>query len=132
MQISTTILNPRPKNPRSWCAAGFHYYRWQLDSGVAGAPAQAHARRGAHWTFDAEAFVQCVRAVREGPVGAAAGSGAGTGILVPTFAHGVGDPVAGGVTVMPHHKIVLIEGNYLLLGDCPTLRRVPVNECTAV
>lgn len=90
---------------------------------MAGAPEEALARRGAHWTFDAEAFVRCVRAVREAPVGAAAaaaGGGAEGGIPVPTFAHGVGDPVQGGVTVMPHHQIVLVEGSYLLLGEGAT------------
>ena len=42
---------------------GFHYYRRQLDAFED--PAAAHARRGAPWTFDAEAFVACVRRVRE-------------------------------------------------------------------
>lgn len=101
--------------------AGFHFYRSQLDSGVAGDPAQAHARRGAHWTFDAEAFVQCVQRLREAPAGAPAAVTASScedaGVAVPSFEHGVGDPVPDAVIVMPHHKIVLIEGNYLLLGD---------------
>lgn len=98
--------------------AGFHFYRSQLDSGVAGDPEQAHARRGAHWTFDADAFVRCVQRLREAPVAVAAvaGSCSDPGVAVPTFEHGVGDPVPDSVIVMPHHKIVLMEGNYLLLG----------------
>lgn len=38
---------------------------------------EAHARRGAHWTFDAARFVECVRNVR--------GTGAAS---VPSFNHG--------------------------------------------
>lgn len=36
---------------------------------------------------------------------------------LPSFDHGVGDPVPDGVTVIPQNKIILIEGNYLLLGE---------------
>lgn len=35
---------------------------------------------------------------------------------LPSFDHGVGDPVPDGVTVIPQNKIILVEGNYLLLG----------------
>lgn len=111
------------QNPGSWTPAGFHFTRQQLDSGAAGEPAEAHARRGAHWTFDAEAFVDCVRQIRGAPVGAApsrSSSGTSGGVVsVPTFCHGVGDPASGGVTVRPQHRVVLIEGNYLLLGKVP-------------
>ena len=116
--------------------AGFHFTRSQLVSGVAGDPGQAHARRGAHWTFDAEAFVRCVRALREAPtaMGTARGGGSGAGVPVPTFAHGLGDPVHGDACVMPHHNIVLIEGNYLLLGaslDPEHATRVTDYPCVA-
>ena len=36
--------------------------------------------------------------------------------MLPSFDHGVGDPVADGVSVISQNKIVLVEGNYLLLG----------------
>ena len=36
--------------------------------------------------------------------------------LLPSFDHGVGDPVPDGVRVVAQNKIVLVEGNYLLLG----------------
>lgn len=36
--------------------------------------------------------------------------------MLPSFDHGVGDPVPGNVQVIPQNKIVLVEGNYLLLG----------------
>ena len=112
--------------------AGFHYYRAQLDAGVAGDPAQAHARRGAHWTFDAPAFVACVRSLRDtssssipsddGDRGSRNGDREGTqqhegaAVAVPSFAHGVGDPVPNDIRVVGRHQVLLVEGNYLLLG----------------
>ncbi len=35
---------------------------------------------------------------------------------MPSFDHGVGDPVEDDIQVQAHHKYVLVEGNYLLLG----------------
>lgn len=44
-------------------SAGFHLYKRQLDA----MPNrdEAYARRGAHWTFDAERFVQAVRTLKQ-------------------------------------------------------------------
>lgn len=38
-------------------------------------------------------------------------------VTVPSFDHGVGDPVEGGHVVLYSHRVVLVEGNYLLLGQ---------------
>lgn len=45
------------------CCSGFHLYKKQLDA----MPNrnEAYARRGAHWTFDAERFVQAVRTLKQ-------------------------------------------------------------------
>ena len=56
---------------------------------------EAYARRGAPWTFDADAFVMCVRAARDNPH-----------VAVPSFDHGVGDPVEGDLAILPHHRCV--------------------------
>ena len=40
-------------------SAGFHYYRTELDAMPD--PKEAHARRGAHWTFNAQAFVTAIQ-----------------------------------------------------------------------
>lgn len=37
-------------------------------------------------------------------------------VRVPSFDHGVGDPVEGDIAVSPSHRFVIVEGNYLLLG----------------
>ena len=89
---------------------GFHYPLKALkeDRELFPDPVLAVARRGAPWTFDASAFVESMRALKQ--------KGEGD---VPTFDHKIHDPVTGGCRVERTHKIVLIEGNYLLLPDAP-------------
>ncbi|CAD6267114.1 unnamed protein product [Miscanthus lutarioriparius] len=83
---------------------GFHLYRAQLDAMED--PKEAHARRGAPWTFDPALFLKCLQTLRtEGSV------------YAPSFDHGVGDPVENDIFVKPQHKIVIVEGNYLLLEE---------------
>ncbi|GMH02377.1 hypothetical protein Nepgr_004216 [Nepenthes gracilis] len=83
---------------------GFHLYRHQLDAMED--PKEAHARRGAPWTFDPARMLKCLQTLRsQGSVHA------------PSFDHSVGDPVEDDIFVTPQHKIVLIEGNYLLLEE---------------
>lgn len=57
------IIPKKLPSSRLWHGAGFHYYRHQLDA--MGDPAEAHAKRGAHWTFDAPAFVAAVKDIRD-------------------------------------------------------------------
>ena len=85
---------------------GFHFPLAVLDA--RSDAEHARARRGAPFTFDADAFVRCVRELR------ARGCGD-----VPTFDHAIHDPVPGGCRVKRSHRVVLIEGNYLLLPDRP-------------
>lgn len=87
---------------------GFHYYRTQLDAFPD--PQAAHARRGAPFTFDAPRFVRCVRALREHPHRTH---------YLPAFEHGVKDPVEDAIAVTPAHRIVIVEGNYVLLPEAP-------------
>ncbi len=162
-------------------AAGFHYYKRQLEQFED--PAAAFARRGAHWTFDAQAYVGCIRRIKEqggwrnidgyrwvgrGEIGRtpAGGSFAQLGrlctalepaplhcltalpalwracpklslesccaageALVPSFDHGVGDPVEDDIRVTPSHRIVLSEGNYLLLGALACVHHACVCTC---
>ena len=97
---------------------GFHYFRKQLDE--FDDPKEAYARRGAHWTFDAEAFVETVERVAAVLV-----TGHVEDILVPQFDHGVGDPdIDNPIKIRENHKIVLVEGNYVLLDIDPWSRLV--------
>ncbi|KAL5059638.1 hypothetical protein RYX36_031242 [Vicia faba] len=59
---------------------GFHLYRSELDAMKN--PEEAHARRGAPWTFNPTRLLTCLKNLR------LHGS-----VSVPSFDHGVGDPV---------------------------------------
>ncbi|KAH7307205.1 hypothetical protein KP509_22G049500 [Ceratopteris richardii] len=83
---------------------GFHLYRKQLD--MMKDPVEAHARRGAPWTFDPDGLIKCLQLLR-----------AQGWVQAPSFDHGVGDPKENDIIVTYSHRIVLVEGNYLLLAD---------------
>ncbi|KAJ2003930.1 hypothetical protein GGI04_002673 [Coemansia thaxteri] len=85
---------------------GFHLTRAQLQ--LLPDPIEALRRRGAPWTFDAEAFVAAVRQLRHGAHTA-----------LPGFDHAAGDPVAGAVAVGPAQRIVLVEGLYAHVAELP-------------
>lgn len=73
---------------------------------------EAYARRGAHWTFDGEAFLDAIRRIKQH------GSAS-----LPSFDHGVGDPIEDDVVIdSSRHAVVLVEGNYLLLDVQPWLQ----------
>lgn len=70
---------------------------------------EAYARRGAHWTFDGAAFVAAIRRLKQH--GAAS---------LPSFDHGVGDPIEDDIQIdAAQHAVVLVEGNYLFLEQDP-------------
>ncbi|KAG8653937.1 putative uridine kinase C227.14 [Manihot esculenta] len=83
---------------------GFHLYRSQLDAMEN--PEEAHARRGAPWTFSPTLLLECLKKLRD------EGS-----VYAPSFDHGLGDPVEDDIFVSLQHKVVIVEGNYLLLEE---------------
>ena len=85
---------------------GFHYYRKELDA-MPNAE-EAHAKRGAHWTFDAKRFIDVIHSIKKADFGSA-----------PSFDHALGDPVEDDIKIEQAHRVVLVEGNYLLLPEGP-------------
>ncbi|KAI5063392.1 hypothetical protein GOP47_0021939 [Adiantum capillus-veneris] len=83
---------------------GFHLYRSQLD--MMEDPVEAHARRGAPWTFDPDGLIKCLQALRSQGC-----------VRAPSFDHGVGDPKENDIIVTYSHKVIIVEGNYLLLAE---------------
>ncbi|MCB7135918.1 nucleoside/nucleotide kinase family protein [Cellulosimicrobium marinum] len=83
---------------------GFHLANATLDR------LGRHDRKGAPDTFDGWGFVGLLRRVREET---------GHAVYAPSFHREVDEPVAGEVAVEPQHRVVLVEGNYLLLPDAP-------------
>ncbi|KAH6840725.1 P-loop containing nucleoside triphosphate hydrolase protein [Chaetomium sp. MPI-CAGE-AT-0009] len=96
---------------------GYHYTRAQLDAMPD--PVTAHARRGAEFTFDGEGFVQLVKRLQE-PLTADS-----TTIFAPSFDHATKDPKENDIAIEPTHRIVVFEGNYLLLPHPPWSRATP-------
>jgi len=72
------------------------------------------AVKGAPETFDAEQFVLLLRRAREEPE---------TAVLWPAFDRGQDEPTPEAIAITPLAKIVITEGNYLLL-DRPWWREV--------
>lgn len=87
---------------------GYHLTRAQLSAMPD--PQTAHARRGAAFTFDAPAFLELVKKLRE-PICPETGT-----IYAPSFDHAVKDPVANDIPIARSSRIVVMEGNYLSLG----------------
>lgn len=86
---------------------GFHYPRSYLDT----LPnrEEAYIRRGAPWTFDAEKIVKFIASCRHDEAV----------ITAPTFDHALKDPVDGGLAIPPETRVVIFEGNYLLVNEEP-------------
>nr|MBP8272303.1 nucleoside/nucleotide kinase family protein [Sphaerotilus sp.] len=67
------------------------------------------ARKGAPDTFDSAGFVSLLRRLRDQP--------ADETVLAPEFRREIEEPVAGAIPVFPETRLVIVEGNYLLLDD---------------
>jgi pantothenate kinase len=90
---------------------GFHHPRAYLDS-LPNAT-EAHARRGAYWTFDAAGVVRLVERLYESRTRRA-------GLLMaPGFDHATKDPVVDAVSIAPETEIVILEGLWLLFDREP-------------
>ncbi|MFE3824097.1 nucleoside/nucleotide kinase family protein [Streptomyces sp. NPDC059092] len=80
-------------------------------------------RKGAPDTFDAEGYVALLRRLRDaaGPAGtgqAGTGTRAGT-VYAPRFHREIEESVAGEIAIAPEARLVITEGNYLLLPEGP-------------
>lgn len=80
-------------------------------------PKVAFKRRGAPFTFDAEALLRQVALLKETPVSQQCDPE--TMILSPSFDHAVGDPVPDAIAISSRCRVVIIEGNYTLLDQGP-------------
>lgn len=92
---------------------GYHF-----DNAVLGS-AQL-AIKGAPHTFNVEGLMHDLRRIREGT----------TAVAVPVFDRPLDLARAGGRLVMPQHRIVIVEGNYLLLDQAPWRALSPLFDWT--
>ncbi|CCU97387.1 unnamed protein product [Malassezia sympodialis ATCC 42132] len=87
---------------------GWHYTRSQLDQMED--PCEAHRRRGAAFTFDAESFVAFVQRAQDC---------LDVPIWAPAFSHADKDPVPDAIRIEPTHRVLLFEGLYCCLDEEP-------------
>ncbi|WOO84366.1 Putative uridine kinase [Vanrija pseudolonga] len=85
---------------------GWHYSQAEL-RGMEN-PSHLFARRGAHFTFDAESYASFVSALDTTPT-----------LPFPTFSHADKDPVQHGGEVRPEHRVIIIEGLHAHLDVVP-------------
>ena len=100
---------------------GFHYSKAQLgelfprfiDSQAQVSVEEAFQRRGAPFTFDAEAFVKLIERIRK------ISTGSLPPIRAPAFDHSIGDPIQDIVEIHGDVRVVIVEGLYLALDYAP-------------
>ena len=94
---------------------GFHYPKDDLKTLDPPDGERFLKRRGAPWTMDAELCYRLLKKAKDDGFGE-----------LPTYCRKISDPVPGGVALKAHHKIVLVEGLYLLWRNDP--RWEPLQE----
>lgn len=95
---------------------GYHLTRAQLSA--LPDPATAHARRGAEFTFDGAAYARLIGALRR-RLPPPPPQDRERIIYAPSFDHAIKDPVQDSIAVLPGHRIVVVEGLYVLLDREP-------------
>ena len=123
-QLLTTALNARhmtldPSSPEITSTPvaafvpmdGYHLTRAQLSAMPD--PITAHARRGAEFTFDGASFLRLIQALRE-PLTPSSET-----VYAPSFDHAIKDPKDNDIPIAPSHRIVVFEGNYVVLDQSP-------------
>jgi pantothenate kinase len=78
---------------------------------------EAFRRRGAPFTFDADAFVQLVDDLKTTPVTTSTESE--VFMTAPSFDHKLKDPVEGAIMISSRNRVIIVEGNYTLLDQSP-------------
>ena len=95
---------------------GFHY-----DDAVLEARGE-RVRKGAPFTFDVAGYKATLARIRQ----------PGEAVAVPLFDRSLELSRAAARIVEPHHRIVLTEGNYLLLGEQPWCELAPLFDLTVM
>jgi len=94
---------------------GFHYSKAVLSTFEDADT--AFRRRGAPFTFDAEAFVQLVTKLKNMPVTKPVE--AELIVSAPSFDHAMKDPSPNAIAISSQDRLIVVEGNYTLLDLSP-------------
>jgi pantothenate kinase len=77
----------------------------------------AFRRRGAPFTFDAEAFLKLVTTLKTRPV--TTYEEPEVMVTAPSFDHATKDPVEHAISISSRTRLAIVEGNYTLLNHSP-------------
>ncbi len=88
-----------------WPASNVSSHSWLA------AGAKSWARKGAPDTFDAAGYVNMLRRIKYQALDEV--------VYAPDFRRDLEEPVAGAIAVLPQTRLIVTEGNYLLLEDAP-------------
>jgi len=80
-------------------------------------PEEAFRRRGAPFTFDVDSFIEMVRLLSCSPV--ADHDDPSQDLWLPSFDHAKQDPVPFDIRIPTTTRVVILEGNYVLLNQHP-------------
>ncbi|WPH04745.1 P-loop containing nucleoside triphosphate hydrolase protein [Acrodontium crateriforme] len=94
---------------------GFHHTTEELSR--CECPDVAFRRRGAPFTFDGRAFVNFVKKLKTASV--TEENDHTLELRAPSFDHGIQDPIPDDVVIPSTAKIIIVEGNYVLLNQSP-------------
>ncbi|WUJ32596.1 nucleoside/nucleotide kinase family protein [Streptomyces sp. NBC_00388] len=98
-QLLAAIEQRRPHCATAVSMDGFHLAQRVVE-------ARGHSdRKGAIDTFDAEGFLAALQRVRQEQTGT---------VWWPEFRRDLEEPVAGALEIAPRHRLVIVEGNFLL------------------
>ncbi|KAI4726719.1 P-loop containing nucleoside triphosphate hydrolase protein [Aureobasidium sp. EXF-10728] len=101
--------------PEPWAQVlpmdGFHYPQSHLDRMPN--KAEAYARRGADWTFDAKKLLEFVKDLPRSSTDSA------VVIHAPGFDHAIKDPTPNTIEIGPSISLIILEGSWLLLDEQP-------------
>ena len=76
--------------------------------------------KGAPKTFDADSFVELINRLHEFP---------DQRIMCPAYDRKIHEPVENSITIQPGNRLIIVEGNYLLLNRSPwSIIRTKMNE----
>ena len=90
---------------------GFHLTRAQLSAMPD--PEEAHYRRGAAFTFDADSYLKLIEKLRK-PIEPTTNT-----IRAPSFDHAIKDPVENDIGIPRSARVIIVEGLYTALSYAP-------------
>ena len=101
--LAAALLAEFPRIAQAVPMDGFHLANVELER------LGRHGRKGAPDTFDAHGYVALLRRLLA--------QGDDEIVYAPEFRREIEEPVAGAIAVLPRTRLVITEGNYLLLED---------------